>query len=199
MSKNTFSSFKELLVKKDLSGDDSAKSVDYKVLVKIFAHLSKEVILSSGKHFDEEDQTSLKQLLKKIQSQSELSQNDLEALIKEELKGWDAAKLVKFSELLEPEAADAQAQAKRIEKLAKKYQPKDANEEYAELQNRIKELQMDIVDIEMNLMQMEQQDQQNSERYKKANNARERRKQVVQRLEKQIQGIEKKLAKQQSK
>lgn len=194
MSQNTFSSFKELLIKKDLSDENPDHSVNYKSIAEIFHHCSSEVISSNGKHFSDEEQSSLRKFLKKLRKlENKPTLIELESLCKEALDSWSSKSLASFSELMKEKAKDAQLQAQRIEKLAKKYQPKDSAEELEELQNRIKELQLDIVDIEMSLMQMEQGEQQNTERYKKTYNARERRRQVVQRLEKQIQGIQKKL------
>ena len=197
MSKHTFSSFKELLIKKELSDDSAKRSVDYRRIAEIFQNCSIESIRSNCKHFEDAEQASLKKLLKKLNALSEKPNLvELENLSKEALSNWSNKSLLTFSDLLENEAKAAATEAKKIEKLAKKYQPKDLDEEFAELQNRIKEIQMDIVDIEMNLMQMEKSEQKNSERYKKNYNARERRKQVVQRLEKQIQGLKKKRTKQ---
>jgi hypothetical protein len=193
MSQNTFNSFKELLIKKDLSDESVSSAVDYKCIADIFYHCSPEAIQSNAKHFCEEEQSSLKKFLKKLKKlESKPTLNELESLCKEALSAWSDKSLASLSELMREEAKDARVQAQRIEKLAKKYQPKDSSEDLAELQTRVKELQMDIVDIEMNLMQMEKGEQQNTERYKKTYNARERRRQVMQRLEKQIQGIQKK-------
>lgn len=200
MSQNTFSSFKELLIKKDLSGESADSTVDYKCIADIFYHCSSEAIKSNAKLYSEEEQSTLKKFLKKLKKlEAKPTLNEMESLCKEGLNSWSNKSLASFGELMKDEAKDARLQAQRIEKLAKKYQPKDSAEELGELQARIKELQMDIVDIEMNLMQMEKGEQQNTERYKKTYNARERRKQVVQRLEKQIQGIEKKRSQQSKK
>jgi len=196
MSKQTFGSFKELLIKSDLSSDESSRPVNYQSLVNIFSNCSKETLLANAKLFNADESKALTILIKKFKTGAcEPTPTNMESVVKEQLSSWSNKSLLSFIDLLEPEAEAALAQIKNIAQLAKKYQPKDQEEEIIQLKERVKEIQLDIINIEMTLMQLEKDAQQNTEPYKKSYNARERRKQLMQKLEKQIQGIEKKRAK----
>jgi|SaaInlStandDraft_1057018.scaffolds.fasta_scaffold26581_2 hypothetical protein len=202
MAKQTFGSFKELLVKKDLSDGGEDLNVKVDVLVRIFRFVQSDIVESNVQDFPEEDLKSIKALLKKPEVKEGSAKNansQAERIIRDGLVGVSEKSKGLLCELLGDESKSAQADAKRLETLAAKFHPKDAGEEYDELKRRIKEIHADIVDIEMSLMTLESEEQVQSERYKKANNARERRRQLVKRLEKQLEGVEKKMAKEKSK
>jgi hypothetical protein len=199
MAKQTFSSFKELLVKKELSEENSKRDVRFDTLGKIFRFVQEDIILSNTQHFDAEEIQSIKGLLKNDELrniESKISPKDCEALVKKELQGVQDKTKSLICDLLEDEAKSAQKEHKRLVSLAEKFHPKDPSEELAELNRRIKEIQLDVVDIEMNLMTMENDGKEGSEYFKKAQNARERRKQLIARLEKQVLGVKRKLEKQ---
>jgi hypothetical protein len=201
MAKQTFGSFKELLIKKDLSDGGDDLNVKMDVLVRIFRFVQPEILESNVQDFPEADLTAIRGLLKnsEVREGSPKNANSAaERLIRDGLVGVSEKSKGLLCELLGDESKSAQSEAKRLENLAAKFHPKDAGEEHEDLKRRIKEIHADIVDIEMSLMTLESDDQVQSERYKKANNARERRRQLVKKLEKQLEGVEKKMAKQKS-
>jgi septal ring factor EnvC (AmiA/AmiB activator) len=198
MPKQTFGSFKELLIKKDLSGGESDLNVKVDVLVRIFRFVQPEIVLNNVQHFPEADIKVIKALLSKPEIRDGSAKNvnsQAEKLIRDGLLNLSEKSKGLLCELLGEESKSAQSDAKRLESLAEKFHPKDATEEHEELKRRIQELKADIVDIEMSLMTLESDDSAQSERYKKASNARERRRQLLKRLEKQLEGVAKKLSK----
>ena len=195
MARQSFNSFKELLVKKDLA-QEGAREVRYDVLTKIFRFVQKDIVLNNIKHFTDEDQSAISSLFKLEQFSSQdtkLSNGEYEALVRDQLKGISDKSKLLLIDLLEEEARDAVKENKRLEKLAEKFHPKDAGEEKEDLARRIAELKKDIIDIELTLMTLESEGQETSDRFVKMNNARERRRQLVQRLEKQLTAVTKKV------
>jgi hypothetical protein len=198
MAKQTFGSFKELLIKRELSDENAKRDVRTEVLAKIFRYVQSEIILSNVQHFSVEDQAAIDALLQDEllrDRNSKVTISNAEAIVNKGLASLDAKTKALLCDLLEEEAKVAQKEHKRIEKLSAKFHPNDPGEELADLKARIKEIQLDIVDIEMSMMTLENDGRQESEPFKKAKNARERRKQLISRLQKQIQGVQKKLEK----
>lgn len=196
MAKQTFSSFKELLVKKEL--DSTERNVRQDVLMRIFRFVQPDIILSNAQHFEANDLDAIAKILKAEGLQAGphgKAQAEAERIIREGLSEVSDKTKALLCDLLEDESKIAQKETQRMEKLAEKFHPKDPSEELTDLRGRIKEIELDIVDIEMSLMTLESEGLEGTERFKKASNARERRRQLIQRLEKQIQGVEKKLAK----
>lgn len=202
MAKQTFGSFKELLIKKDLSSEGSSDlNVKMDVLVRIFRFVEPDIVKSNVQDFPESDLKVIKALLAKPEVREGSAKNansQAEKIIRDGLVDVSEKSKGLLCELLGEESKSAFSEAKRLEALAAKFHPKDAGEEYEDLKRRIKEIQADIVDIEMSLMTLESDEQTQTERYKKASNARERRRQLVKRLEKQLEGVEKKLSKEKS-
>lgn len=199
MAKQTFNSFKELLVKKELSEENSQRDVRFDTLARIFRFVQADIILSNTQHFDDAEVETIQALLKNQDLrnlESKISPKDVEVIVKKALVTVKDKSKALICDLLEDEAHSAQKEHKRLQSLAEKYHPKDAGEELGDLQARIKEIQLDVVDIEMNLMTLENDGKQGSEYFKKAQNARERRRQLISRLEKQIQGVQRKLERQ---
>lgn len=198
MAQQSFNSFKELLLKKNLSGEDG-RQVHYDTLSNIFRFVQPNIIENTIKDFDDKECSIFKELLKKpeLQSNSEakLSNGEYEALVRDACKDVADSSKLKLIDLLEKEVKQAQKEAKKLEKISRSIKTEDPAEEKADLENRIKDLQRDIIDIEMNLMSMESNEQQNTERYKKAYNAREKRKVIIGKCEKQLQFVLKKLEK----
>ncbi|MBF0198334.1 MAG: hypothetical protein HQL32_11515 [Planctomycetes bacterium] len=198
MSRQSFNSFKELLVKKSFSDTQEKREVRYDVLTKILRFVQHDVIISNIKDFSDEDKKLISAILKleKFNNpQSKLSNGEYEAIARDQLGNVsDQSKLI-LIDLLEEEAKDALKEQKKLEKLAAKFHPKDPAEEFKDLQSRIAEIKSSVIDIEMNIMTMENDGQENTEHCKKAKNARERRLQLVSRLEKQLQAVEKKTQK----
>jgi hypothetical protein len=195
MAKQTFGSFKELLVRKELSDDNAQRDVRYESLGRIFRYVQADIILSNAQHFEAADIKAIKSLLSNEQlrdKNNKISAAEVEKLVKKGLESISLKTKALLCELLDTESKVAQKETRYIETLAEKFHPKDSSEELIELKTRIKEIQLDIVDIEMNLMTLENDGKTDSEFFKKATNARERRRQLVLRLEKQIQGVERK-------
>lgn len=196
MAKQTFSSFKELLIKKELSEENSQRDVRFDALARIFRYVQAEIILSNTQHFEPAEIDVIKALLnnKELRERdSKISPKDAETLVKKELSSVSDKTKAMICDLLEDEAKSAQKEHKRLSSLADKYHPKDPGEELKDLQGRIKEIQLDVVDIEMNLMTLENDGKTGTEVFKKTNNARDRRMQLIARLEKQVQGVKRKL------
>lgn len=197
MKPQSFSSFKELLIKKDLADDgDQQKSIRYDVLGRIFRFIPSNLIQSNIKHFDD----ASKKIIHKVfdlpalqEDNSKLSNGEFEALIRDSLQNLSDAKKLLLIDLLEKDAFTYQKENKKIEFLANKYQPKDPKEALDDLSERIEDLKQSIIDIECNLMTMEKDQQETSKHYKKSADARERRKQLLAKLEKQKLGLEKKI------
>lgn len=199
MVKQTFNSFKELLVKKELSEENSQRDVRFDTLARIFRFVQADIILSNTQHFAESEVEIIQTLLKNQELrnlESKISPKDTEVVVKKALASVKDKSKSLICDLLEEEAKSAQKEHKRLQSLAEKYHPKDAGEELGDLQDRIKEVQLDVVDIEMNLMMLENDGKQDSEYFKKAEHARERRRQLIARLEKQVQGVQRKLVRQ---
>ena len=197
MASQTFASFKELLVKKELSDPNPQREVRYDSLARIFRHVQADIILSNVQHFAAAEIAIIKKLLANEQIQdkhSKISAAELEKLVKKGCDGLSEKSKSLLCELLDADSKVAQKDNQRLEALAEKFHPKDASEELKELQLKIAELKSEIVDIEMTLMTLENDGQTATEFFKKSSNARERRRQLVIRFEKQIQGIERKLS-----
>lgn len=191
----SFSSFKELLIKKKLSDKDE-RSVRYDVLSRIFLTVSEKLIKNNIKHFGDEEKKVIHAVLdhEDVKNKNEnLSKGEYEALVRNGLQELSDETKLLLLDLLEEECKKAEKENKKIETLAKKYKPKDLTEEYEHVKGRIKELENDIIEIEMSLMVLEKEEQQGTKGFKKKQDARERRKQLINKLEKQKQSIEKKL------
>ena len=192
----SFSSFKELLIKKDLQTGDDKREVRYNVLTDIFRYVQKNVILEYSKHFDDGDRKIIEELIERPEwtdTSRKLSNGEYEAMVRDSLKSLDEGKKVKLIDILEKESKVAFRENQKREKMMRRYQPEDPKEKLELIIDRIKDLQGDIIDIEMTLMQMESDGLKNGKGYHKVSNARERRKQALARLEKDKVALEKKL------
>jgi hypothetical protein len=198
MAKQTFGSFKELLVKRELSESPVEHEVKTKTLVKIFRYVQSEIILSNVQLFADADKVVIEKLLKDSflrDRNSNVTLSNAEEIVLKGLALLGVKEKSLLCELLGDEAKEAEMEHKRIQNLAEKYHPKDATEEITELKARIKEIQLDVVDIEMTLMTLENDGRQTSEPYHKAKGARERRRQLISRLEKQVHALNRKVDK----
>lgn len=176
MSKQTFSSFKELLVKKDLPGEEERK-VDNRILGDIFQFIAPEFFREAIRHFKESDRKVLMDCYSNeaLRSSGSLPRGAAEALVREGLRGLDDKVKISLMDLLEEDARKAAKEARRMQALANKYQPKDPAEEMKELDIRIASLDKEIQDIEMDLMVYEREGMEKSRRFANASDARERR------------------------
>ena len=198
MAKQTFGSFKELLVKGELSDSSIDPEVKTKTLAKIFRFVQSEIILSNVQLFADTDRLVVEKLLKDSflrDRNSKITLSNAEEIVLKGLEALGVKEKALLCELLGDEAKEAEREHKRIQNLADKYHPKDASEEMTELKARIKEIQLDVVDIEMTLMTLENDGRQTSEPYHKAKAARERRRQLISRLEKQVHALNRKVDK----
>lgn len=198
MAKQTFGSFKELLVKGELSDSSIEPEVKTKTLAKIFRFVQSEIIMSNVQLFENADQVVVKKLLDDVflrDRNSKITLSKAEEIVSKGLDSLGAKEKSLLCELLGDEAKSAEKEHKRIQNLADKYHPKDAAEEITELKARIKEIQLDVVDIEMTLMTLENDGRQASEPYHKAKAARERRRHLISKLEKQVHALNRKVDK----
>jgi hypothetical protein len=132
MAKQTFNSFKELLVKKELSEENSQRDVRFDTLARIFRFVQADIILSNTQHFAESEVEIIQSLLKNQELrnlESKISPKDTEVVVKKALASVKDKSKSLICDLLEEEAKSAQKDHKRLQSLAEKYHTKDAGEE----------------------------------------------------------------------
>jgi hypothetical protein len=194
MSQQSFGSFKELLIKKKIDGSADDREVRYDILTNIFRFIQSNIIINNLKHFDDNDQKAFMSILNQKafkNGDTNLSNGEYEAIVRDETKEIDNQNKLKLIDLLESDVKKAMSEKKKIDKISRNLKSSNPQEEKEELEDRIKDLHRDIIDIEMNLMSLENNEQQNTERFKKTLKARDKRKLLVGKLEKQLSKLSK--------
>ncbi|MBF0244771.1 MAG: hypothetical protein HQL31_05815 [Planctomycetes bacterium] len=196
MAREKYSSFRELLIKKNSSEESVIPGTavpDYSSLVRIFTQVRREALERGVSDFCAEDRQQILAVLDRPEFREHPeshSESRLVESVRSGLKNLSDNKKVLLTSILGTESLRAEQENKKIQRLAEKYQPLDPGEKIAELNTRIKSIREEVMEMELSMMDLERNDNSNSAAYNKKKLLREKRLQTIVKLQKDIKSLE---------